>query len=99
MDDIVKIRRNSYGKFYIPQNQNCHRDKHFRTKQRGSRDYHGQRNEHRVWVLGNEEVSFLNWKTNNITSKTTNIIRRHITQDTVIVYINQQRTFQSYFAK
>ena len=35
---IVKIRRNSCGKFYIPQNQNCHRDKYFGTKQRGNRD-------------------------------------------------------------
>ena len=60
MDDIVKIRRNSYGKFHIPQNQNCHRDKYFRTKQRGSRDYFAQRNGHRVCVLGNEGVSFLN---------------------------------------
>ena len=24
----MKIRRNSCGKFYIPQNQNCHRDKY-----------------------------------------------------------------------
>ena len=30
MDDIVKMRRNSCGKFYMPQNQNCHRDKYFR---------------------------------------------------------------------
>ena len=56
----MKIRRNSCGKFYILQNQNCHRDKYFGTKQRGSRDYLAQRNGHRVYVLENEEVSFLN---------------------------------------
>ena len=28
MDDIVKMRRNSCRKFYMPQNQNCHRDKY-----------------------------------------------------------------------
>ena len=58
MDDIVKIRRNSCGKFRI-----SHRDKYFRTKQRGSRDYFAQRYGHRVCVLGDEEVSFLNQKT------------------------------------
>ena len=55
----MKIRRNSCGKFYIPQNQNCDRDKYFRIKQRGSRDYLAQRNGQRVCVLGHEEVSFL----------------------------------------
>ena len=30
IDDIVKMRRNSCGKFYMPPNQNCHRDKYFR---------------------------------------------------------------------
>ena len=39
-----------------------------KKKQRGSIDYLGQRNGHRLWVLGNEEDSFLNWKT-NITGK------------------------------
>ena len=29
MDDIVKMRRNSCGKFYMPPNQNCHRDNFF----------------------------------------------------------------------
>ena len=56
----MEIRRNSCRKFHIPQNQNCHRDKYFRTKQRGGRDYLAQRNGHRVCVLGDEEVSFLN---------------------------------------
>ena len=30
MDAIVKMRRNSCGKFYMPPNQNCHGDKYFR---------------------------------------------------------------------
>ena len=60
MDDIVKMRRNSCGKFYMPPNQNCHRDKYFRKKHRGSVDYLGQRNGRRICVLGNEEDSFLN---------------------------------------
>ena len=30
MDDIVKMRQNSCGKFYTHPNQNCHRDKYFR---------------------------------------------------------------------
>ena len=62
MDDIVKIRRNSCRKFYMPPNQNrhVHRDKYFRKKQRGSIDYLGQRDGHRICVLGNEEDSFLN---------------------------------------
>ena len=50
MDDIVKMRRNSFGKFYMLSNQNCHRDKYFRKKQRGSIDYLGQRNGHRICV-------------------------------------------------
>ena len=37
MDDIVKMRWNSCGKFYMPQNQNCHRDKYFRKKQEVTR--------------------------------------------------------------
>ena len=60
MDDIVKMRRNSCGKFYVPPNQNRHRDKYFRKKQRGSIDCLGQRNGQRICVLGNEEDSFLN---------------------------------------
>ena len=60
MDGIVKMTRNSCGKFYIPPNQNRHRDKYFRKNQRGSRDYLGQGNGHRICVLGNEEDSFLN---------------------------------------
>ena len=41
-------------------NQNCHRDKYFRKTKKRSIDYFGQRNEHRICVLGNEEDSFLN---------------------------------------
>ena len=61
MDDIVKMRQDSRGKFYMLQNQNCHRDKYFRkNKEVASRDYLGQRNGHRISVFGNEEDSFLN---------------------------------------
>ena len=60
MDDIVKMTRISCGKFYMLPNQNRHRDKYFRKKQRGSIDYLGQRNGHIICVLGNEEDSFLN---------------------------------------
>ena len=55
MDDIVKMRRNLCGKFYKTSNQNRHRDKYFRKKQRGSINYLGQRNGHRICVSGNEE--------------------------------------------
>ena len=56
MDDIVKM---SMGNFI------CHRIKivteiNILEKQKGSIDYFGQRNEHRICVLGNEEDSFLN---------------------------------------
>ena len=47
----------------MPPNQNRHRDKYFRKKQRGSIDYLGQRNGHRICVLGNEQNSFLNYNT------------------------------------
>ena len=60
MDNIVKMRRNSCGKFYMLPNQNRHRDKYFRKKLRVSIDYLGQGNGHRICVLGNEEDSFLN---------------------------------------
>ena len=57
MDDIVKMRRNSCGKFYMQQNQNCHRDKYFRknkeiilAKEMGTESV----------FLGNEKDSFLN---------------------------------------
>ena len=60
MDGIVTMRRNSCGKFYMPPNQNRHRDKYFRKKQRSSIDYLGQRNGHTICILRNEEDSFLN---------------------------------------
>ena len=60
MDDVVKMKRNSCRKFYMSTNQNCHRDKYFRKKRRGSVDYLGQRNGHRICVIGTEEDSFLN---------------------------------------
>ena len=56
MDDIVKMRRNSWGNFI------CHQIKIVtERKQRGSIDYLNQRNgPDRICVLGNEEDSFLN---------------------------------------
>ena len=55
MDDIVKMRRNSCGKFYMSK-MKIVTDINILEKQRGSRDYLGQR----ICVLGNEEDSFLN---------------------------------------
>ena len=59
MDDIVKMRWNSCGKFYMPQIKIV-TEINILEQNRGSRDYLGQRNGHRICVLGNEEDSFLN---------------------------------------